>query len=427
MRWALKAIGWVGGSVAGTAIVVAVRAPSALSPEKPARTAAPRARYHGPAMMTPPPDAQPGYLLPQSVIPRGLAYLIDTAVVAVLAAVLMATGVLQGGDLQTFDPAAVRELLDSNAGLAIYVILFGYFLICEGAWGRTIGKIALGMRVVRAADGTPCGWGRSVIRNLIRPIDLFFIGLPGALLVMLSPARQRIGDLLGGTLVIRTVTAPAAMAVVIPGMLRRCPQCGRLAPAAGPCPGCSAPAPAVPAGPPFGAAILQPLAGMMAAGEAAGAVRGAAQEVLATESAYAAASAAESARLRRQSAGTEDAQGAAADEVEGDAVEEEIGVEDAFVATSDAPDLSDDYVAAWRALMAAVETLRTLRADLDAALAQARVTLGQVTATDPVLRELLDEVDPYLDADDDEAVLAAFMARTASPGLGGTQGGAAPS
>ena len=95
--------------------------------------------------------------MPQSVIPRGLAYLIDTAVVAVLTAVLMATGVIQGGDLETFDPDVVREMLRSNSGLGV-LILFAYFRPREGLTGRTVGKVALGLRVVRLTDGGPCGW-----------------------------------------------------------------------------------------------------------------------------------------------------------------------------------------------------------------------------------------------------------------------------
>ena len=385
--------------------------------------------------MPPPATDQPqSNLMPQTVIPRGLAYLIDTAVVAVLTAVLMAAGVIQGGGLESFDPDAVREMLRSNSGLAVYLILFAYFLICEGLTGRTVGKVALGLRVVRLTDGGPCGWSRSTVRNLIRPFDLLFVGLPGALVVMFTPARQRLGDLLGGTLVVRQITVPAAMVPVIPGLLRVCGNCGRLAPAAGVCPGCSAPAPApqTAAGQPFGAAGLQPLAGMMAAGEAAAALRAAAQEVLAAESAYGAASAAESARIGRAS--TEEAGSGRADEAPAELPAVDVAVPDdlatavsgtddappvetapdAFVHTDDAPDMSGEYIAAWRGLMAAVETLRDRRLDLDAALATARVTLEQVTTADTALRGLLDEVAPYLDADDDEAILAAFMARASA-------------
>jgi uncharacterized RDD family membrane protein YckC len=381
-------------------------------------------------MSTPAPQQPQPYLLPQSVIPRGLAYLIDTFVVAVLTAILMAAGVIKGGGLDSFSPDAVREMLQSNSGFVVYLILFAYFLICEGLTGRTLGKVALGLRVVRLTDGGPCGWSRSIVRNLMRPLDLLFLGLPGALVVLATPGRQRLGDLLGGTLVVRQITVPAAMVPAVPGLLRRCGSCGRLAPASGPCPGCSAPAPQpAPSGQPVGAAMLHPLAGMMAVGETAAGVRAAAETVLAAESAYGAASAAESARIGHAaapaadeissteiagdlSARVEDAGGGAAipgSAQDGGSLEESASA--TFVHTDDAPDLSDDYVAAWRGLMAAVDTLRTRRADLDAALGRVGIPLGQVTAEDSVLRELLDEVEPYLDADDDEAVLAAYMSR----------------
>jgi uncharacterized RDD family membrane protein YckC len=344
-------------------------------------------------MSGPAPDAPPEYLLPQSVIPRAAAYLIDSFIAALITMALAAAGVVDGMTLERFDEAAFRELLQSNSGITITIILFVYFLLFEGIWGRTPGKLALGLRVVRVQDGSPCGWSRSFIRNCIRPFDLLFLGLPGGLVVLMTPARQRLGDLLGGTLVVRTLRVPVEMAAVIPRLLRRCPDCGRLAGASAACPGCSAPPPVTPeaARRQFGAAAMQPFAGMMAAGEAAAALRAAAQATLTAEAAYAEASAAESSRLGEERAG-----------------------EDRFVHTDDAPDLSDDYVAAWRGLMQAVDTLRTRRADLGAKLALAKVPLGQVLASDPVLRGLLDEVEPYLDADDDEAVLAAFMARTSA-------------
>lgn len=405
-------------------------------------------------MATPSPPQTATYLLPQSVIPRGFAYLVDTLIVAVLCAILMAAGVLQGGDLKTFDPSAMQDVLESNAGFAIYVILFAYFLLCEGAWGQTAGKRLLGLRVVRVTDGSPCGWSRSMVRNLIRPFDLLFVGLPGAIVVLVSPTRQRVGDMAGGTLVVRQITIPVAMATVIPRLLRRCGSCGRLAPATGPCPGCAAAppqAPSAPAAAPFAAAMLQPLAGMMAIGEAAAGFRGAAQEVLSAEVAYGDASTAESARLLGVSAAaeapppvsgaSEPGPGSVTAEAEEDASPEataegdeaadptaagaghpDDGEDTSFVDAADAQHLSDEYVAAWRRLMGAVETLRSRRTDLDAALSRANVSLAQVRGGDALLAELLDEVEPYLDAGDDEAVLAAFMSRSAPPpGEGGVE------
>ena len=68
--------------------------------------------------------------------------------------------------------------------------------------GATPGKKALGLCVVHA-DGTPVGWNASVIRNLVRFVDM----LPGCyafgcVAVLLSKHFQRLGDLAAGTVVV---------------------------------------------------------------------------------------------------------------------------------------------------------------------------------------------------------------------------------
>jgi uncharacterized RDD family membrane protein YckC len=68
--------------------------------------------------------------------------------------------------------------------------------------GRTPGKRALAIRVVRT-DGAPVGLGESLARNLLRAIEVPFGYAPGVLAVALSPRRQRLGDLVAGTLVVR--------------------------------------------------------------------------------------------------------------------------------------------------------------------------------------------------------------------------------
>lgn len=81
--------------------------------------------------------------------------------------------------------------------LWFYNVLFEVF-----AHGSTPGKKAVGLRVV-SVKGTPVGWSESLIRNLIRIIDV----LPGSYAfgcasLMLSGNFQRLGDLAAGTIVI---------------------------------------------------------------------------------------------------------------------------------------------------------------------------------------------------------------------------------
>jgi uncharacterized RDD family membrane protein YckC len=84
--------------------------------------------------------------------------------------------------------------------LALMVLTF---ILLEGLVGATLGKWALGLRVVRTDGGKP-GLPRSATRNLLRLVD----GLPafnivGIVLILRSPEKARFGDRVAGTRVIR--------------------------------------------------------------------------------------------------------------------------------------------------------------------------------------------------------------------------------
>lgn len=87
--------------------------------------------------------------------------------------------------------------------IAGFLILWFYNVLFEVfAHGATPGKMVIGLRVMNA-NGTPVGWTGSLIRNLLRFVDM----LPGCYLfgcisVMLSRNFQRLGDLAGGTVVV---------------------------------------------------------------------------------------------------------------------------------------------------------------------------------------------------------------------------------
>jgi uncharacterized RDD family membrane protein YckC len=68
--------------------------------------------------------------------------------------------------------------------------------------GRTPGKKTMGIRVVND-DGTPIGFGASLLRNLLRVVDflpLFY--LTGIITSLCNNQFKRLGDLAAGTLVI---------------------------------------------------------------------------------------------------------------------------------------------------------------------------------------------------------------------------------
>lgn len=97
-------------------------------------------------------------------------------------------------------------------GLGMIVMFFtywGYPIICEVYFGgRTMGKRALGLEVVRA-DGLPVGWRESTLRNLLLVADflpMFYVS--GLICMMLDVKFRRIGDIVAGTIVVHREPKP---------------------------------------------------------------------------------------------------------------------------------------------------------------------------------------------------------------------------
>lgn len=91
-----------------------------------------------------------------------------------------------------------------GVGLIVTFVLFWFYNVLFEVLnhGATPGKRALGLSVV-TVDGTPVGWSGSIIRNLVRFIDV----LPGCyafgcISVLVSDQFQRLGDLAAGTIVV---------------------------------------------------------------------------------------------------------------------------------------------------------------------------------------------------------------------------------
>jgi uncharacterized RDD family membrane protein YckC len=149
---------------------------------------------------------------------RFVALIIDGIILGIFQALLLRgmniMGLHSSGNTTTTEGDAAHMLaywlrhLDTYGVLQIGVttiIPFVYFIICEASQGATIGKMALGMRVVRL-DGSPISWGQSFSRNLLRLIDHIPYGIPyllGAILIWASPTRQRLGDRVAQTVVVR--------------------------------------------------------------------------------------------------------------------------------------------------------------------------------------------------------------------------------
>lgn len=99
---------------------------------------------------------------------------------------------------------SIPETWSVIRGLSVVVGYLGYFFILEGLWGRTLGKYFQGL-IVRRLDGSRAGWGAALIRTIMRIIEVnpaLFGALPAGLVLISSKRKQRIGDMLAGTIVV---------------------------------------------------------------------------------------------------------------------------------------------------------------------------------------------------------------------------------
>ncbi len=112
-------------------------------------------------------------------------------------------GVISG--IFLVQPDAMSDSLEllGTSNIAAIVVFIVYYAALEATTGATIGKRLLGLRVVMA-DGAPVDWTSSIIRNVLRIVDILPVFyLLGAIFVWSTEKNQRIGDLGANTVVIR--------------------------------------------------------------------------------------------------------------------------------------------------------------------------------------------------------------------------------
>ena len=135
---------------------------------------------------------------------RMLARMIDVGVqLVVVVAVLFGLGFLSGSGVS--DVA-----LTIAAFFLVPLVVFGYPIALETLWrGRTLGKAALGLRVV-TVEGAPIRFRHALIRGGADIVDLLGLGvllvapgIIGVIAISVSKRNQRLGDIVAGTIVVR--------------------------------------------------------------------------------------------------------------------------------------------------------------------------------------------------------------------------------
>lgn len=151
---------------------------------------------------------------PAGLVPRAIAFTIDLGIRAVVMAVLF----------------LLFSLFDKfGAGLtamALFLVTWWYMVLFEVLnQGSTPGKQFMGLRVIHD-DGTPIGWTSSLIRNLLRFVDVLPFGYSlGAISCLQHPQFKRLGDMAAGTLVVyrddplQRPVLPMAEPVIVPFVL----------------------------------------------------------------------------------------------------------------------------------------------------------------------------------------------------------------
>jgi uncharacterized RDD family membrane protein YckC len=124
---------------------------------------------------------------------RFVSLLIDSIILGIILGVV--GGVVGFG-------AVAKGMIPWWVGLIYFIIYIGYFTYLEGSQGQTVGKMVTKIKVVRE-DGKPIDMNQALIRNILRIIDGLIVYLIGAILIWRSDKKQRLGDSIAKTVVVK--------------------------------------------------------------------------------------------------------------------------------------------------------------------------------------------------------------------------------
>jgi uncharacterized RDD family membrane protein YckC len=121
---------------------------------------------------------------------RFAAYLLDSLLLAVPIVILV---------------LITSQAVGNIASIALALAYFSYFE--GGPTGQTIGKRALGIRVIDFKVGGPIGYGRGLLRTIARYLSalVFFLGY---LWMLWDPEKQTWHDKIAGTVVVPVEAYP---------------------------------------------------------------------------------------------------------------------------------------------------------------------------------------------------------------------------
>jgi len=138
----------------------------------------------------------------------GAAILDFLVLLAITVVVAIPFGLLAGAFWLTFGTPGLSWFSQVLWGpftfllFGLWIVYFSYF---ESTTGQTPGKRALGLRVISTATARPPDLGHALVRNVLRIVDwLPGLYLVGFVVALVTPQKQRLGDLLADTVVVRS-------------------------------------------------------------------------------------------------------------------------------------------------------------------------------------------------------------------------------
>ncbi|NBE56773.1 RDD family protein [Streptomyces boluensis] len=141
---------------------------------------------------------------------RALAVVIDLAV-AFAVYIVVSIGLLAA--TASLDDAAVAAV---SVGTFILVLVGGPIAVETLSHGRSLGKLACGLRVVRD-DGGPIRFRHALVRGAMGVIEILAtFGVVACIASLVSARGRRLGDVFAGTLVVRERVPAGRMSYVPP-------------------------------------------------------------------------------------------------------------------------------------------------------------------------------------------------------------------
>ncbi|GGY16526.1 RDD family protein [Streptomyces anandii] len=148
-------------------------------------------------------------LRPARLPSRALAVLLDLAVAV---AVYIAVSVALVAGTASLDDAAQIAL---SIATFLLVLVGGPIAVETLSHGRSLGKLACGLRVVRD-DGGPIRFRHALVRGALGVVEILMtFGVVACIASLVSARGRRLGDVFAGTLVVRE-RIPAGQAAFVP-------------------------------------------------------------------------------------------------------------------------------------------------------------------------------------------------------------------